>query len=220
MKRRLVRKTVSITTGSETPATISGIVTSWAVPEKTSAAMPSAWPVVRPALTSAMPVTRAQDAVPGSRGATANIPSRTATRRALERVQPEGHRSGDRGIGCPRPPRRSRGPGPEFGCQRRASVSAGGGFDRIRESRPNAPAGTPAASGPGRYRVLPCLEKFMSMSDRDGLIWFNGRMVDWRDARIHVLTHSLHYGMGIFEGVRAYKTDAGTAIFRLDAHTR
>jgi len=67
---------------------------------------------------------------------------------------------------------------------------------------------------------MPCLEKLMSMSDRDGLIWFNGRMVDWRDARIHVLTHSLHYGMGIFEGVRAYKTGTGTSIFRLDAHTR
>lgn len=60
----------------------------------------------------------------------------------------------------------------------------------------------------------------MSMSDRDGLIWFDGQMVDWRDARIHVLTHSLHYGMSIFEGVRAYMTGSGTAIFRLDAHTR
>jgi branched-chain amino acid aminotransferase len=60
----------------------------------------------------------------------------------------------------------------------------------------------------------------MSMADRDGYIWFDGRMVDWRDAKIHVLTHSLHYGMGVFEGVRAYKTVSGTAIFRLAEHTR
>ena len=60
----------------------------------------------------------------------------------------------------------------------------------------------------------------MSMADRDGQIWFDGALVDWRDARIHVLTHTLHYGMGIFEGVRAYKTADGTAIFRLQEHTR
>ena len=60
----------------------------------------------------------------------------------------------------------------------------------------------------------------MSMADRDGLIWFDGKMVDWRDAKLHVLTHSLHYGMAVFEGVRAYKTGAGTAIFRLEEHTR
>lgn len=59
----------------------------------------------------------------------------------------------------------------------------------------------------------------MSMSDRDGLIWYDGKMVNWRDATTHVLTHSLHYGMAVFEGVRAYKTDKGTAIFRLDDHT-
>jgi branched-chain amino acid aminotransferase len=59
----------------------------------------------------------------------------------------------------------------------------------------------------------------MSMADRDGLIWFDGKMVDWRDAKLHVLTHTLHYGMGVFEGVRAYKTNAGTAIFRLKEHT-
>ena len=59
----------------------------------------------------------------------------------------------------------------------------------------------------------------MSMSDRDGLIWYDGKMVDWRDATTHVLTHTLHYGMGVFEGVRAYKTDQGTAIFRLKDHT-
>lgn len=59
----------------------------------------------------------------------------------------------------------------------------------------------------------------MSMSDRDGLIWFNGEMVDWREAKVHVLTHTLHYGMGVFEGVRAYATDKGPAIFRLQEHT-
>ncbi len=59
----------------------------------------------------------------------------------------------------------------------------------------------------------------MSMADRDGLIWFDGEMVDWRDANVHVLTHTLHYGMGVFEGVRAYQTDQGAAIFRLQEHT-
>jgi branched-chain amino acid aminotransferase len=59
----------------------------------------------------------------------------------------------------------------------------------------------------------------MSMADRDGLIWYDGRMVPWREATTHVLTHSLHYGLAVFEGVRAYKTDRGTAIFRLKEHT-
>ncbi|MBS1236224.1 MAG: branched-chain amino acid aminotransferase [Proteobacteria bacterium] len=59
----------------------------------------------------------------------------------------------------------------------------------------------------------------MSMSDRDGVIWYDGKLVPWRDATTHVLSHTLHYGMGVFEGVRAYKTDKGTAIFRLQAHT-
>lgn len=59
----------------------------------------------------------------------------------------------------------------------------------------------------------------MSMADRDGLIWFDGELVPWRDARVHVLTHTLHYGMGVFEGVRAYATDKGPAIFRLQEHT-
>ena len=59
----------------------------------------------------------------------------------------------------------------------------------------------------------------MSMEDRDGKIWMDGQMVDWRDAKIHVLTHTLHYGCGAFEGVRAYKTPKGTAIFRLREHT-
>ncbi|SCU91008.1 Branched-chain-amino-acid aminotransferase [Cupriavidus necator] len=60
----------------------------------------------------------------------------------------------------------------------------------------------------------------MSMADRDGKIWMDGKLIEWRDAKIHVLTHTLHYGMGVFEGVRAYKTPAGTAIFRLKEHTR
>ncbi|HLD13571.1 MAG TPA: branched-chain amino acid transaminase [Burkholderiales bacterium] len=59
----------------------------------------------------------------------------------------------------------------------------------------------------------------MSMSDRDGVIWYDGKLVPWRDATTHVLTHTLHYGMGVFEGVRAYKTTRGAAIFRLQAHT-
>ncbi|NOT64833.1 MAG: branched-chain amino acid transaminase [Methylotenera sp.] len=57
------------------------------------------------------------------------------------------------------------------------------------------------------------------MADRDGVIWYDGKMVNWRDATTHVLTHTLHYGMGVFEGVRAYKTDKGAAIFRLQDHT-
>lgn len=60
----------------------------------------------------------------------------------------------------------------------------------------------------------------MSMSDRDGYIWYDGKLVPWREATTHVLTHSLHYGLAVFEGVRAYQTDIGTAIFRLADHTR
>ena len=59
----------------------------------------------------------------------------------------------------------------------------------------------------------------MSMADRDGVIWFDGEMVPWREAQVHVLTHTLHYGMGVFEGLRAYHAENGTAIFRLKAHT-
>jgi branched-chain amino acid aminotransferase len=58
-----------------------------------------------------------------------------------------------------------------------------------------------------------------TMADRDGLIWLDGEMVPWRDAKTHVLTHTLHYGMGVFEGVRAYHAEQGTAIFRLEEHT-
>lgn len=59
----------------------------------------------------------------------------------------------------------------------------------------------------------------MSMADRDGVIWCDGKMVPWRDANVHVLTHTLHYGLGVFEGVRAYQTTQGPAIFRLQEHT-
>ena len=59
----------------------------------------------------------------------------------------------------------------------------------------------------------------MSMADRDGFIWYDGKMVPWREATTHVLTHTLHYGMGVFEGVRAYATAQGPAIFRLRDHT-
>lgn len=58
-----------------------------------------------------------------------------------------------------------------------------------------------------------------TMADRDGVIWLDGEMVPWREAKVHVLTHTLHYGMGVFEGVRAYHTDQGPAIFRLEEHT-
>jgi branched-chain amino acid aminotransferase len=58
-----------------------------------------------------------------------------------------------------------------------------------------------------------------TMADRDGWIWFDGKLVPWRSATTHVLTHSLHYGLAVFEGVRAYKTVDGTAIFRLKEHT-
>jgi branched-chain amino acid aminotransferase len=59
----------------------------------------------------------------------------------------------------------------------------------------------------------------MSMADRDGVIWLDGEMVPWREAKTHVLTHTLHYGLGCFEGVRAYNTEKGPAIFRLKEHT-
>lgn len=59
----------------------------------------------------------------------------------------------------------------------------------------------------------------MSMADRDGVIWYDGELVPWRNATTHVLTHTLHYGMGVFEGLRAYETPDGPAIFRLPEHT-
>jgi branched-chain amino acid aminotransferase len=58
-----------------------------------------------------------------------------------------------------------------------------------------------------------------NFADRDGSIWMNGELVNWRDAKIHVLTHTLHYGAGVFEGVRAYATPIGPQVFRLDDHT-
>jgi branched-chain amino acid aminotransferase len=59
-----------------------------------------------------------------------------------------------------------------------------------------------------------------SLADQDGKIWMDGQWVPWRDAKVHVLTHTLHYGCGAFEGVRAYQTEQGTAIFRLAEHTQ
>ncbi len=59
----------------------------------------------------------------------------------------------------------------------------------------------------------------LSMADRDGFIWYDGKLVPWREATTHVLTHSLHYGLSVFEGVRAYNTVSGTQIFRLKEHT-
>jgi branched-chain amino acid aminotransferase len=60
----------------------------------------------------------------------------------------------------------------------------------------------------------------MGMDDRDGVIWLDGNLVPWREAKTHVLTHTLHYGLGVFEGIRAYKTDRGAAIFRLPEHVQ
>ena len=54
----------------------------------------------------------------------------------------------------------------------------------------------------------------------DAVIWLDGRMVPWAEATTHVLTHSLHYGSGVFEGLRAFATERGPAIFRLQEHTR
>ena len=59
----------------------------------------------------------------------------------------------------------------------------------------------------------------MTMEDRDGFIWMDGEWLDWREAKVNVLTHTLHYGMGAFEGVRAYETNHGPAIFKLEEHT-
>jgi branched-chain amino acid aminotransferase len=59
----------------------------------------------------------------------------------------------------------------------------------------------------------------MGMEDKDGFIWLDGQWTAWREAKVHVLTHTLHYGLGVFEGIRAYKTDKGTAVFKLQEHT-
>src|SRR5690554_175244 len=58
------------------------------------------------------------------------------------------------------------------------------------------------------------------MADREGFLWYDGNLVPWRDATTHVLTHSLHYGLAVFDRGRAYKTERGTAIFRLAEHTK
>ena len=59
----------------------------------------------------------------------------------------------------------------------------------------------------------------MVLSKLQGNIWLDNEMVPWQEAKVHVLTHTLHYGVGVFEGVRAYETPTGTAIFRLEDHT-
>lgn len=59
-----------------------------------------------------------------------------------------------------------------------------------------------------------------SFADRDGFIWYNGQLVPWRNATTHALTYALHYGVGCFEGIRAYDTKNGPAVFRLVEHTR
>lgn len=60
----------------------------------------------------------------------------------------------------------------------------------------------------------------MDFANKQGLIWFNGELVNWADVKLHFCTHTLHYGMGVFEGIRAYKTETGPAIFKLTEHTR
>jgi branched-chain amino acid aminotransferase len=57
------------------------------------------------------------------------------------------------------------------------------------------------------------------MDDKDGVIWLDGQWVEWREAKVHVLTHTLHYGLGVFEGIRAYHATQGTAVFRMQEHT-
>ncbi|MDD2725492.1 MAG: branched-chain amino acid transaminase [Methylovulum sp.] len=59
----------------------------------------------------------------------------------------------------------------------------------------------------------------MTMDDKNGVIWLDGQWVEWREAKVHVLTHTLHYGLGVFEGIRAYHATKGTAIFRMQEHT-
>ena len=58
-----------------------------------------------------------------------------------------------------------------------------------------------------------------TLANREGFIWMDGQLINWADAKVHVLTHTLHYGLGVFEGVRAYSTPEGTKIFRLNDHT-
>src|SRR3970040_770415 len=72
---------------------------------------------------------------------------------------------------------------------------------------------------PRRPRFMAKAKAALSMADRDGWIWYDGKLVPWRSATTHVLTHSLHYGLAVFEGLRAYHTVRGTAIFRLKEHT-
>src|SRR5262249_945678 len=101
----------------------------------------------------------------------------------------------------------------------------GGAREACAQGNTRQMTGAPSRSHRGRTRTnriagSPFFEGAnMSMHDRDGKIWMDGQLVDWRDAKVHVLTHTLHYGCGAFEGVRAYDTAQGTAIFRLREHT-
>ena len=52
------------------------------------------------------------------------------------------------------------------------------------------------------------------------VIWFDGELVPWDEAKVHVLSHAMHYGSSVFEGIRCYKTEGGPAVFRLNAHLR
>src|SRR5439155_13215810 len=92
-------------------------------------------------------------------------------------------------------------------------------------SRPRA-GGRVANPGPGRSRdhrgrhssrPRRAVEGARTLSTAD-LIWMNGEFVAWEDAKVHVLTHALHYGTGVFEGIRAYETEQGPAVFRLREH--
>ena len=56
--------------------------------------------------------------------------------------------------------------------------------------------------------------------DESGKIWFNGKLVNWKDAKIHVLSHVVHYGTSVFEGIRCYRTSSGPAVFRLQEHIK
>src|SRR4029077_9111227 len=86
-------------------------------------------------------------------------------------------------------------------------ASSGAGRSSARRGLKAAPTRPPRITAP-----ITAMERLMSMADRDGKIWMDGTLVEWRDAKIHVLTHTLHYGCGAFEGVRAYDTVDGTAI--------
>src|SRR5690606_40599498 len=89
---------------------------------------------------------------------------------------------------------------------------------KAKKAGPQGSRGSQRKASGSQRRASPSKAP-LSMSDRDGWIWYDGKLVPWRSATTHVLTHSLHYGLAVFEGVRAYQTSLGTAIFRLKEHT-